>query len=401
MSRAVIPLVLATVAALAAPAPPAAADTRDEAEQFYRIGEKAYKKQNYKEAAKDFEEAYARAPLPDIAFAAAQAQRLQYYLDRKLERLRRAVELYRIYVDAMHGEGGRVGDASQSLAELEPMLRELGGSTATGGTGTGTATAPLDGDRPTAIVVSVEPGDAKELAITVDGAAATALDTVAVGAGDHEVNVTAKGYQPYTKKVIAIDHETRPVEIELVPQRAVVAVDGARGADLAIDGAIVGRLPVRPVELPAGDHVIAVTRRGHRAWSREVALARGQHLTLAPELHTTTQRSVSRYLMVAGGASALGSIICGVVAVKAGHDARALDDKRMNGSITEAEREHYDRLVSDRDDYRSAALIFGGIAIIAGATAAVTYYFDTPQAGAPVTPMVTPEGGGIAVSGEF
>lgn len=396
MTRAAAALAIAALVALGAAA---VADPRDEAEQFYRIGEKAYKKQRYKEAAKDFEEAYARAPLPDIAFAAAQAQRLQYYLDRKPERIRRAVELYRIYIEAMNGDGGRVGDASQSLAELEPILRELGsGGTATTG---GAGLAPIEVDRPTAIVVSVEPSDAKQLAITVDGTAVAALDTVTVGAGDHQVKVEAKGYQPLVKKVLAIEHETRPVELELVPEKAVVEITGARGAELAVDGATVGRLPLRAVELPAGDHVIAVTRRGHRAWTQQIALARGEHVSLEPELHTTTQRTVSRYLMVTGGAATLSSIICGAVAVKAGHDARAIDDRRMHGSITDADRVHYDSLVSDRNDYRTAALVLGGIAIIAGATAAVTYYFDTPGGGAPITPVVTSEGGGVAVSGHF
>jgi hypothetical protein len=390
MTRAVIVVLMA----LAAAAAPVNADDRDDAEQFYRIGERAYKKQNYKVAAKNFDEAYARAKLPDVAFAAAQAHRLQYYVDRKRERLERAIELYRIYVAEVK-EGGRVGDASQSLAELEPILREL-----TGTTSPSTAPIATELERPTSLAISVEPADAKDLTVTVDGKPSSALDTVTVDVGDHEVRAEAKGYLPAVKKVRAIANETRPVELVLAPMNAVVQVTGDRGADVSVDGKLVGRLP-RAIELPAGDHVIGVTRRGRRAWTKEVALARGDKLTLEVDLESTRQRRVSKWMMGGAGALVIASGVCGVIATVAGHDAREIDDRRKTGGITLAEQERYVELKAKRDDYRATALVLGGVALAAGAAAALLYYFDTPEVAAPVTPIVTSEGAGVAITGAF
>ena len=103
----------------------AAADDRATAEQYFRAGAKAYAAQSFEAAAAHFEEAYRALALPEIAFSTAQAYRKLYRVDPKPQYVKRAVELYRVYLDKVK-KGGRVGDAADSLGEMERELSRLG-----------------------------------------------------------------------------------------------------------------------------------------------------------------------------------------------------------------------------------------------------------------------------------
>src|SRR5688572_15783827 len=96
-------VVVMVVLALAGSAFADLKEDRKAAERYYRAGEKAYRAQNFGAAATNFEEAYKLVQdpqkAPGIAFNAAQAYRRQYRVEPKLEYARRAVELYRLYLD--------------------------------------------------------------------------------------------------------------------------------------------------------------------------------------------------------------------------------------------------------------------------------------------------------------
>ena len=123
-----VPLVLAMLAMLAPVA--SADDQRIEAEKYFRTGERLLNAGEYAAAASSFEDAYEILPLPEIAFSAAQSYRLAYVKDQQPARLKRAVELYRLYLEKVKS-GGRVNDATNALLELEPQLQrmEAGGKT--------------------------------------------------------------------------------------------------------------------------------------------------------------------------------------------------------------------------------------------------------------------------------
>src|SRR5436305_266246 len=84
---------------------------RVKAEQYFHAGAEAFKQQRFSAAAEAFEAAYKEEHLPEIAFSTAQAYRRQYFISPKLAFAQRAVELYRVYLDAVKS-GGRIGDAS-------------------------------------------------------------------------------------------------------------------------------------------------------------------------------------------------------------------------------------------------------------------------------------------------
>jgi tetratricopeptide (TPR) repeat protein len=100
------------------------ADPRADAERYFRAGAQAYAAQSFAAAAADFDEAYRAMPLPEIAFSGAQAYRRLYRVEPKAEYVRRAVELYRAYLDQVK-TGGRVGDAADNLAEMQRELDKL------------------------------------------------------------------------------------------------------------------------------------------------------------------------------------------------------------------------------------------------------------------------------------
>src|SRR5262245_58136921 len=115
MKRAIVILLIAHVAY---------ADDRAAAERYFRIGSKAYAAQNFAAAATSFDEAYKALPMPEIAFSAAQAYRRLYQIDPKPQYVRRAVELYKVYLGVVK-RGGRVGDAADNLAEMKHELDKL------------------------------------------------------------------------------------------------------------------------------------------------------------------------------------------------------------------------------------------------------------------------------------
>ncbi|MBT8495158.1 MAG: PEGA domain-containing protein, partial [Deltaproteobacteria bacterium] len=163
-----------------------AQDAKKEAQTFFRSGERAFTAGQYSSAAQAFEEAYKRFKSPAIAFSAAQAYRLQYFVDKKPRNLKRAVELYRGYLKVV-SSGGRRADAVANLAELEPILQRLEAETEIDMSG------PVR--RVTKLLIT---SDLKGTRVRVNGAAASSMPWAKeVTPGKYRIQVTKKGYFPY------------------------------------------------------------------------------------------------------------------------------------------------------------------------------------------------------------
>ena len=212
----------------------ALADPRADAEKRFRIGEKAYKAQNFAAAAEHFEEAYKIIPLPELAFSAAQAHRKQYRVDRKIERAQRAVELYRIYLDAVKS-GGQVGAAADGLDAMERELARYG--TAKGGS------LGTDVERTTIIVnpelvtertgemLVADTPDAENAKIVVllDGKPAPVYEKIDVEPGPHKIHVEVEGYLPADASERAVKGSNTTANVQLEPKPAKVTVKAVRG----------------------------------------------------------------------------------------------------------------------------------------------------------------------------
>jgi len=80
---------------------PARADDAEEAKRYFVKAQTAYKLNKYIEAIENYEAAYRALPDAAFLFNIAQAQRQQYALDKKVDRLHKALALYKAYLRDM------------------------------------------------------------------------------------------------------------------------------------------------------------------------------------------------------------------------------------------------------------------------------------------------------------
>ena len=397
---------LAIVAALAAPAAaqPKKEMTdqqRSEAEQLFRAGERAFKANQFENAARLFEQAYAVLPLPAIAFSTGQSYRLQYAVDKDPRRLKRAVAMYDRYITD-EPKGSRVGQAARHLAELRPLLEEQERKA---------AIADMPAVSVATMIMVTTTTDVPGARVTVDGGAPETLPLMReVTKGPHRVVITADGYRVFDEKREAVEGITRVIEIDLVPMPAVVSLRADDGAQVSVDGRPAGVTPLqRPLELGQGKHLVTVTRRGHRPWSREVNVKRGQKVVLDASLERTGQRTVSYVVLAGAGVLAIAAGVTYGLSLKAGGDASELNDKRESEGLTAAERDEYVELVDRRDARLSATYILIGAAGAVAASGFLLYFMDNPAAevdtgaGASLTvaPVAGAESLGLALGGRF
>jgi len=386
---------------------------RKAAEKYFQAGAKAYASQNFGAAAEYFDEAYKELPLPEIAFSAAQAYRRLYRVDPKGQYVRRSVELYRVYLDKVK-TGGRVGDASDSLGEMQRELDKLAAS--------GAKLRPDDTVERTRIGINItvtdqvtpdagamrEVGEGtgntlKGVTSKLDGKTVEPFALVEVTPGDHTVAVAADGYFPVEKKQRAVRGATSLVEVELRPKPARVTVDTESGARVLVDG--------RPsttttLELTAGKHVLAVVRNGREPFARELAVQRGQELRLAAPLDKTPRRRAVPWILGGAGALALVSTISGIAAVVADGKASDLRDQIAAGNASPGVGDDFDHQVTRRDELKTTALVFGGGALIAGAVGLGLYLFDAPnptklETKLQITPVLGSKTAGVAAIRRF
>lgn len=405
MNRAVV---VAIVVGLAAPA---RAD-KAKAEQYFHAGAEAFKKQSFSAAAENFELAYKELELPEIAFSAAQAYRRQYFVDPKPAYVKRAVELYKVYL-ANVKSGGRVSDAADGLEEMERELDKL--------TAHGEKIGGVEREA-TRLAVSVTVAGESKTSMT-ELSALPATDTLGAKAlldgkpielfaprdvepGDHVVEVTAPGYEPVTEKRRVVPGSTELVEVALQPRPAQLAVHTEDGAHVAINGRPAGDAPLAAQELAAGHYLVAITARGREPVVRELDLGRGESHSLDVPLHRTSRRRAVPILVWAGAGLAVGCGVMTTIAIVANGKMNDLESQRETVGLTISQLADYRNWSSRRDETRDLAWGFGAAAVTAGALAAVLYWFDTPTATerAPtraIVPAPTPGGAAVTVIGRF
>lgn len=141
------PFVLVAAAlALTAPGPAAAQDSKAEAAQRFKEGEKAFKRHEYAAAAKAFEEAHAIAPHPAALFNAATAH-------QKAGDLVRAANLCARYLRDAPEDDSRREKANVLIGELMPKLGRIQVKDR------GAKNVELDGKAVDAETTYVDPGD--------------------------------------------------------------------------------------------------------------------------------------------------------------------------------------------------------------------------------------------------
>lgn len=383
---------------LCAPAARVAAEgDLEQAKAAFEAGKNAYAAGNYEVAIAAFAEADRLAPRPAIVFSLAQAYRLQYFVDRRPPRIKRAVELYRRYL-AEEPQGPRREDAVTHLATLEPLLlkveAEHGGA------------AMVENRRAeTQLMVSTSVKDAR---VTIDGGASAAAPVLqVVDPGPHQITISAPGYFDRTLEKLAVEGRLVVVDVELEERPAALSLSAPEGAEVLIGGRRVGQAPLSgPVPLPPGRHFVSVSKNGAYPRAEEIVVERGQALAVEVQLQPTAQRTAAYVLFGSAGVIAAGGAVTTVLALLAEGRAKDIREALDQGQNLEpADLDDYDRAVERRDTFGAVSVgLFAG-AGVAALTGALLYAFDHGRAeaapGFQVAPLGGPDGLGAAVSGRF
>ena len=404
---------LAIAALLAALAGHAHADDqRERAEVYFRAGEQAYRAQNFAAAARNFEEAYAMLPLPEIAFSAAQAYRRQYRIDGNPEHVARAIDLYRKYLAKVQ-TGGRVADAADALAEMQRELDllirsgkqvkpELAAEHTQLGVYVALGTAPATGGA-LREVEDQGPAVASEVRVTIDGERRDAFALVNVTPGDHAIHVEAPGFFPVDKHAIAVQGASTMVDVALAPRPGRIHVTTDAGARVQVDGRTVGTGPSASVDVPAGRHLVTIVQRGREPVAQELVVENAKEVPLTAPLEPTAKRRAVPWVLRGAGVLAVGAGITATVALLAQHEALDISHHANgSGNLDPRQMQTYNDDLGRRDDFRTATWILGAAAVTTAAVGFVLYRFDEPPPETPrVTPVLGPHGGGAAVVGRF
>jgi hypothetical protein len=282
------------------------------------------------------------------------------------------VALFRRYLE-QEPNGPRRADAHLALAELSPHL-----------SGAPLHETPTKAQvRPTRLMIA---SDAPSARISLDGGPAAASPLIReVQPGKHRAHVTAAGYYDADREVTAVAGELLLTEVRLNERPTSLYVWAPSGADIYVDGVYMAQGgPLATLPLPSGRHQLTVAQAGWRVVRRNIQLARGQTHTELVTLEPTTQRTVSEYLFIAGGAALGGTLVLSAFAVRSEGKAEEFLQQRRQRAMSTPELVAYNASIVERTRYRSAAI--AGVAGAAGCfiTGLFLHELDRPSlAGAP------------------
>lgn len=387
----------------ARPASPSEADVA-KAKTLFNSAGNLYEKGDYGAAIQTFERSYALSGRASVLFSLGQAYRKHFAETQDARHKAAALECYDAYLKEVP-KGGRSADAQAARRDL------------TRGDPAAPSPAPVQAERKTLLSIdSTTPG----ALISIDGGEPAPPQVDAeVEPGRHTVKVTAPGFIEREFVIQALKGQTEaetyvleeaPVELALtIPSGATVHVDGQDRGESSL------------LRLPPGRHFLSVSKQGHRSFGQLIEAEGGAKKSVEVDLTSTVQRDASIGLMVGGAATMIagGSLL--TVAFVAQSDAELLIEKRESAGITAEENAEFEDLITERDVYRAIGLsvgMVGGAAFIVGGG---LFFFDQEgplplpiDDGAKkknkdgptidslaLVPIVTPEEGGLVVSGRF
>ncbi len=372
-------LFLAVTSALLVSGPRPSFADEAKAKEYFSAGVQSYTAGQFLAAGQAFMEAYKLADKPLLLFSIGQAFRRQFMVDQKNAHLKVAVDHYRKYLDLVKVGGKRL-ESAQALSDLAPyiaaMEREGAGVEALTFATTVTISSPTPG-----AVVTLDGGQVHRAPLTQE-----------VKPGQHKVLIQAPGYVSEERVVDAVDGRLVALDVPLEGMPALLAVEGAEGAEVSVDGRVLGEAPFgRPMELTPGRHYVSVTETGHKAYADELSFDNGATTKLTLDLPQTNQRTASYIVLgTAAGAYVATGVLVGL-AFKVEGDATEIGDAQEAGTITEDQRLDHNAAVGTRDDLATAAIITAGAGTAVAITGLLLYLFDEPDVKPPPARVDEPD----------
>jgi hypothetical protein len=341
----------------------------ERAKQSFRAGATAYGAGEYLAAIQAFEAAYALTPLPPIAFSLAQALRRQYFVDKNPVHLRRAVELYRGYVQEVQ-QGGRRADALDALSQLEPLLATQAPEVS--------APLPVSPQRQTRLMITSE---AKGARLSLDRTEAAPSPLIReVTPGKHSVVVSAQGFYTAERPLTAVDGELVLVDVPLRERPSTLVLNTQADAEVYVDGNFVSLAGERlTLELPSGRHHVSVAKNGHRVWSRDLDLERGKSRELQVPLPETAQRLTSRGFFIGGGAALGAGVVLSAFAIRAENRAEQFLGSHEVRNVSAIELARYEDAKEDRGRFRAGTVVCWSAALGMFITGFILHEADEPD----------------------
>ncbi len=103
------------------------------------------------------------------------------------------------------------------------------------------------------------------------------MSTLHVASGEHTVTVKRPGYAAFVKKVMVPGGKTVELDAKLTATAAVLSVQSdLPGAQVLLNGRLIGLAPLNDVEVPAGPAEVAVIKEGFREESQKINFVAGK-----------------------------------------------------------------------------------------------------------------------------
>jgi hypothetical protein len=346
-----------------------------EAARLFSAAQDASDKGDHLTAIRALEEAYRIRAHPYTLFSMAQAYRRQFLADHDPARARRALELYRQFIQELPSSPWRL-TADKFRAELAGTLERIGQMHAESPAPSKAAIPPL----PTQLMVTSRTPDAR-IFIDDEGSGEKAPAIRVVEPGDHRVRVEARGHRTETQVIRALRERLIVVEIHLgLLPGGIRILSNEDGARVFLDGQVVGTTPLEVGGIAAGEHSVAVSQRGRKLWTSTLWVQPEASAVAVASLAWSRQRRWA--LATLGGAGVLGlsGLVTGLVSLRESSLARSLPTSSND------ERSVYDQKLVVRDKLAVATnLLFAAAGVVLGIAAGL-YFFDVPDG--PVAPRL-------------
>jgi len=337
---------------------------KEQARTLFNAGVQAYKQGQFMHAAQAFTKAHALLPKPPLLFSIAQAFRREFDDKQQKPALVMAVKYYRKYLDAVT-EGGRRLEATKALGDLKPYLQGLGGDSAV----EMTFPTRLSVNSPTpGAMVSLDGGKLEEIPYNRQ-----------IAPGKHTIVVKASGYEAQERTFDARQGDILPFDMPLAGTPPTFQVHGADGAEVTIDGKVLGRAPfTQPLALDAGRHFVTVTERGHKAYAEELEFDFGSKTSLEVDLPATNQRRWAWGVLAGGGTTLAAAGVLAGFAFMQENEAKDIEATQSQGVISEQQRMQHNSAIRTRDDLILATALSAGVGAAVSLTGLFLYLFDEP-----------------------